>query len=168
MLVFTLVFYFITVFPKWFIGINSCSMWTHEGNKSAFSISHKEDQRMMLNYLSVRVVFDREKRDVLKSLCYVLKCPWFPYFSLYFPFPFPFSSLPFFLLSLCCWAADILYLPPFFPSQIEADLCKTDYRLCEVKTVLSALTVEREQTIQASFNHSISPEGEKQVRQHLM
>ncbi|XP_014114927.1 PREDICTED: uncharacterized protein LOC102101922 isoform X6 [Pseudopodoces humilis] len=46
--------------------------------------------------------------------------------------------------------------------EAEADLQKTDYRLHEVKTVLSALTVEREQTIQASFNHSISPEGEKQ------
>ncbi|XP_014114922.1 PREDICTED: uncharacterized protein LOC102101922 isoform X1 [Pseudopodoces humilis] len=50
--------------------------------------------------------------------------------------------------------------------EAEADLQKTDYRLHEVKTVLSALTVEREQTIQASFNHSISPEGEKQVFQY--
>ncbi|XP_041881610.1 coiled-coil domain-containing protein 57 isoform X5 [Corvus kubaryi] len=50
--------------------------------------------------------------------------------------------------------------------EIEADLQKTDYRLHEVKTVLSALTVEREQTIQAWFNHSISPEGEKQIFQY--
>ncbi|XP_068889010.1 coiled-coil domain-containing protein 57 [Aphelocoma coerulescens] len=51
--------------------------------------------------------------------------------------------------------------------EIEADLQKTDYRLHEVKTFLSAFTVEREQTIQeASFNHSISPEGEKQIFQY--
>ncbi|KAM4890476.1 coiled-coil domain-containing protein 57 isoform 4-T5 [Sylvia borin] len=50
--------------------------------------------------------------------------------------------------------------------EIEADLRKTDYRLHEVKTVLSAFTVEREQTIQASFNHSISPEEEKQIFQY--
>ncbi|XP_023794696.1 uncharacterized protein LOC111937508 isoform X8 [Cyanistes caeruleus] len=50
--------------------------------------------------------------------------------------------------------------------EAEADLQKTGYRLHEVKTVLSALTVEREQTTQASFNHSISPEGEKQVFQY--
>ncbi|XP_064251461.1 coiled-coil domain-containing protein 57 isoform X4 [Passer domesticus] len=51
-------------------------------------------------------------------------------------------------------------------SQAQADVQKTDYRLHEVKSVLSALTVEREQTIQASFNHSISPEGEKQIFQY--
>lgn len=50
--------------------------------------------------------------------------------------------------------------------EAEADLQKTDYRLHEVKTLLSALTVGREQTIQASFNHSISPEGEKQTFQY--
>ncbi|XP_072737787.1 coiled-coil domain-containing protein 57 isoform X1 [Ciconia boyciana] len=50
--------------------------------------------------------------------------------------------------------------------QVEADLQKTDYRLHEVKTVLSALTLEREQTIQASFNHGILPEGEKQIFQY--
>ncbi|XP_075374783.1 coiled-coil domain-containing protein 57 [Mycteria americana] len=50
--------------------------------------------------------------------------------------------------------------------QVEADLQKTDYRLHEVKTVLSALTLEREQTIQASFNHGILPEGEKQISQY--
>lgn len=37
-----------------------------------------------------------------------------------------------------------------------------------MKTVLSALPVEREQTIQASFNHCILTEGEKQVREHLI
>ncbi|XP_077044467.1 coiled-coil domain-containing protein 57 isoform X2 [Agelaius phoeniceus] len=50
--------------------------------------------------------------------------------------------------------------------EVQADLQKTDYRLHEVKSVLSAFTVEREQTIQASFNHSISPEGEKQIFQY--
>ncbi|XP_066188269.1 coiled-coil domain-containing protein 57 isoform X5 [Sylvia atricapilla] len=50
--------------------------------------------------------------------------------------------------------------------EIEADLQKTDCRLHEVKTVLSAFTVEREQTIQTSFNHSISPEEEKQIFQY--
>ncbi|XP_075296708.1 coiled-coil domain-containing protein 57 [Opisthocomus hoazin] len=52
--------------------------------------------------------------------------------------------------------------------QVEADLQKTDCRLQEVKTVLSALTVEREQPTKASFNHSISPEGEKQVFQYYV
>ncbi|XP_074411401.1 coiled-coil domain-containing protein 57 isoform X2 [Zonotrichia albicollis] len=47
--------------------------------------------------------------------------------------------------------------------EVQGDLQKTDYRLHEVKSVLSAFSVEREQTIQASFNHSISPEGEKQI-----
>lgn len=47
----------------------------HEGGKSAFSISHREDKKIMLNYLSVRAVFDREKRDVLKSLCYIFPFP---------------------------------------------------------------------------------------------
>ncbi|KAI1232558.1 hypothetical protein IHE44_0007026 [Lamprotornis superbus] len=55
----------------------------------------------------------------------------------------------------------------FHQKAAEADLQKTDYRLHEVKALLSALTVEREQTIQASFNHSISPEGEKQGRPDL-
>uniref|UniRef100_A0A8C0C122 Coiled-coil domain containing 57 n=1 Tax=Buteo japonicus TaxID=224669 RepID=A0A8C0C122_9AVES len=52
--------------------------------------------------------------------------------------------------------------------QVKADVQKTDYSLHEVKTVLSALTVEGEETMQASFNHSILPEGEKQVRQCLI
>ncbi|KAM3660330.1 coiled-coil domain-containing protein 57 [Ammospiza maritima maritima] len=47
--------------------------------------------------------------------------------------------------------------------EVQGDLQKTDYRLHEVKSVLSAFTVERELTIHASFNHSISPEGEKQI-----
>ncbi|XP_068269677.1 coiled-coil domain-containing protein 57 [Nyctibius grandis] len=50
--------------------------------------------------------------------------------------------------------------------QVEADIQKTDCRLHEVKTVHSALTVEREQNIQASFNHGILPEGEKQIFQY--
>ncbi|XP_054702584.1 coiled-coil domain-containing protein 57 isoform X2 [Grus americana] len=50
--------------------------------------------------------------------------------------------------------------------QVEADLQKTDYRLHKMTTVLSALTVEREQTMQASYNHSILPEGEKQIFQY--
>ncbi|KAM6245285.1 coiled-coil domain-containing protein 57 [Porphyrio hochstetteri] len=50
--------------------------------------------------------------------------------------------------------------------QAEADLQKTDYRLHEGKTDLSALTVEREQRIQTSFHHRMLPEGEKQVFQH--
>ncbi|XP_069655689.1 coiled-coil domain-containing protein 57 isoform X3 [Haliaeetus albicilla] len=49
--------------------------------------------------------------------------------------------------------------------QVKADLQKTGYSLHEVKTVLSALTVEGEETMQASFNHSILPEGEKQIFQ---
>lgn len=99
MLAFTLVFYFIIVFPKWFIGINNCSMWTHVRDKSACSISHKEGKTIKLNYLSVKAVFDRAKRDVLKSLCYDLKYLWFPSFSFYFPFRFPFPSLPFLFFS---------------------------------------------------------------------
>ncbi|KAM6317425.1 coiled-coil domain-containing protein 57 [Podargus strigoides] len=50
--------------------------------------------------------------------------------------------------------------------QVEANLQKTEYRLHEVKNVLSALTVEREQTTQASFNHGIFTEGEKQIFQY--
>ncbi|XP_040438237.1 coiled-coil domain-containing protein 57 [Falco naumanni] len=50
--------------------------------------------------------------------------------------------------------------------QVEADPQKTDHRLHEVKTVLSALTAEREQAIHASFNHSTLPEGEKQILQY--
>ncbi|XP_051491010.1 coiled-coil domain-containing protein 57 isoform X2 [Apus apus] len=50
--------------------------------------------------------------------------------------------------------------------QIKADLQTTNYRLPEVKTVLSALSVEREQTIQASFNHGILPEEDKQILQY--
>ncbi|XP_052663930.1 coiled-coil domain-containing protein 57 isoform X2 [Harpia harpyja] len=49
--------------------------------------------------------------------------------------------------------------------QVKADLQKTDYSSHEAKTVLSALTVEGEETMQASFNHSILPEGEKQIFQ---
>uniref|UniRef100_A0A663DSB7 Coiled-coil domain containing 57 n=1 Tax=Aquila chrysaetos chrysaetos TaxID=223781 RepID=A0A663DSB7_AQUCH len=49
--------------------------------------------------------------------------------------------------------------------QVKADLQKTDYSLHEARTVLSALTVEGEETMQASFNHSILPEGEKQIFQ---
>ncbi|XP_069729024.1 coiled-coil domain-containing protein 57 [Phaenicophaeus curvirostris] len=50
--------------------------------------------------------------------------------------------------------------------QAEADLQKTAYGLHEIKTVLSALPVEREQTTRASFNQSVLPEGEKQVCKH--
>ncbi|XP_055651099.1 coiled-coil domain-containing protein 57 [Falco peregrinus] len=50
--------------------------------------------------------------------------------------------------------------------QVEADPQKTDHRLHEVKTVLSALTAEREQAIHASFNHSTLPEGEKRILQY--
>lgn len=169
MLAFTLVFYFIIVFPELFIGINNCSKWTHERDKSSFSSLHEEDKAIMLNYLSVRPVFDWDKRNVLKSLCYVLKHPWFPPFSFNFPFPFLFHSLPFlffypFVLDELTSSAS----PPFLPSQVQSDLQKTDYRLHEVKSVLSTFTVEREQTIQASFNYNISPEGEKRVRQHLV
>ncbi|XP_040386881.1 coiled-coil domain-containing protein 57 [Cygnus olor] len=51
--------------------------------------------------------------------------------------------------------------------QAEADLQRTGYRLHEVETLLSAMTVEREQTIQASsLNYGILPEGEKQILQY--
>ncbi|XP_071620518.1 coiled-coil domain-containing protein 57 isoform X2 [Heliangelus exortis] len=50
--------------------------------------------------------------------------------------------------------------------QVKDDLQKTDYRLPEVKTVLSALTFGREQTIQSSFNQSILPQEEKQIFQY--
>ncbi|KAL9833747.1 LOW QUALITY PROTEIN: coiled-coil domain-containing protein 57 [Geothlypis trichas] len=50
--------------------------------------------------------------------------------------------------------------------EVQSDLQKTDYRLHEVKSVLSTFTVEREQTIQASFNYNISPEGEKRIFQY--
>ncbi|XP_025926910.1 coiled-coil domain-containing protein 57 isoform X1 [Apteryx rowi] len=46
--------------------------------------------------------------------------------------------------------------------QVEADLQKTEYRLHEMETVLSAFS-EREQTIQALWSHDILPEGEKQI-----
>ncbi|OPJ79554.1 coiled-coil domain-containing protein 57 isoform B [Patagioenas fasciata monilis] len=46
--------------------------------------------------------------------------------------------------------------------QVGADRQKTDHRLHEVKTLRSALPVEREQTTQASFNRCILPEGDKQ------
>ncbi|XP_035198339.1 coiled-coil domain-containing protein 57 isoform X2 [Oxyura jamaicensis] len=51
--------------------------------------------------------------------------------------------------------------------QADADLQKTGYRLHEMETLLSAMTVEREQTIQASsLNYGILPEGEKQILQY--
>ncbi|XP_050570387.1 coiled-coil domain-containing protein 57 [Cygnus atratus] len=51
--------------------------------------------------------------------------------------------------------------------EAEAGLQKTGYRLHEVETLLSAMTVEREQTIQASsLNCGILPEGEKQILQY--
>ncbi|XP_064890253.1 coiled-coil domain-containing protein 57 isoform X3 [Columba livia] len=46
--------------------------------------------------------------------------------------------------------------------QGEADRQRSDCRLRELKTLLSALPVERELATQASFNHCILPEGEKQ------
>ncbi|XP_014742932.1 PREDICTED: coiled-coil domain-containing protein 57 [Sturnus vulgaris] len=69
----------------------------------------------------------------------------------------------------CSWyrkSEDLTHRLSSSREEAEADLQKTDYRLHEVKTLLSPLTVEREQTIQASFNHSISPEGEKQIFQY--
>ncbi|KAM6297467.1 LOW QUALITY PROTEIN: coiled-coil domain-containing protein 57 [Aegotheles albertisi] len=50
--------------------------------------------------------------------------------------------------------------------QVKAALQKTDYKLPEVKTVLSTSTVEREQAIEESFNCSILPEEEKQTFQY--
>ncbi|KAK2528313.1 hypothetical protein Q9233_007284 [Columba guinea] len=46
--------------------------------------------------------------------------------------------------------------------QGEADRQRSDCRLHELKTLLSALPVERELATQASFNRCILPEGEKQ------
>ncbi|KAM7035460.1 coiled-coil domain-containing protein 57 isoform 4-T7 [Acridotheres tristis] len=69
----------------------------------------------------------------------------------------------------CSWyrkSEDLTHRLSSSREEAEADLQKTDYRLHEVKTLLSPLTVEREQTIQASYNHSISPEGEKQIFQY--
>nr|XP_038021424.1 casein kinase I isoform X4 [Anas platyrhynchos] len=52
-------------------------------------------------------------------------------------------------------------------SQAEAYLQKTGYRLHEVETLLSAMTVEKEQTVQASLlNYGIFSEGEKQTLQY--
>ncbi|KAM9281781.1 coiled-coil domain-containing protein 57 [Morus bassanus] len=51
--------------------------------------------------------------------------------------------------------------------QAEDDLQKTDYRLHEVKSVLSVLPIEREQqVIQASFIQGTLPEGKKQIFQY--
>ncbi|XP_071881982.1 coiled-coil domain-containing protein 57 [Anas platyrhynchos] len=51
--------------------------------------------------------------------------------------------------------------------QAEAYLQKTGYRLHEVETLLSAMTVEKEQTVQASLlNYGIFSEGEKQTLQY--
>lgn len=105
----TLVFYFIIVFPKLFTGINSCSMWTHEGDKSAFSISHKEDKKMMLNYLLGK--FLTEKKGMCLSPCAMFESILdFPFFSIYFSFPFPFLSLPFIFFYL--FVVELLTLPP--------------------------------------------------------
>lgn len=70
------------------------------------------------------------------------------------------------LSALCPGDTDVLCFPPA-PSQVEADRQRSDHRLHEVKTLLSALPVEREQATQASSNRCILPEGEKQVRQYL-
>ncbi|XP_074967780.1 coiled-coil domain-containing protein 57 [Phalacrocorax aristotelis] len=47
--------------------------------------------------------------------------------------------------------------------QVEDDLQKTDQRLHEVKSVLSALTAGREQQVVQTSNQGILPEGEKQI-----
>uniref|UniRef100_A0A8C4W4H3 Coiled-coil domain containing 57 n=1 Tax=Gopherus evgoodei TaxID=1825980 RepID=A0A8C4W4H3_9SAUR len=51
--------------------------------------------------------------------------------------------------------------------QVTAQLQEKEQKLCEMETVLSALTFEKDQAVQALQKHGILPEGEKQVRQHL-
>ncbi|XP_034645217.1 coiled-coil domain-containing protein 57 [Trachemys scripta elegans] len=52
--------------------------------------------------------------------------------------------------------------------QVTAQLQEKEKKLCEMETDLSALTFERDQAVQALQKHGILPEGEKQVRQHLL
>ncbi|XP_074928047.1 coiled-coil domain-containing protein 57 isoform X1 [Chelonoidis abingdonii] len=47
--------------------------------------------------------------------------------------------------------------------QVTAQLQEKEQKLCEMETVLSALTVERDQAVQALQKHGILPEGEKQM-----
>ncbi|XP_050775885.1 coiled-coil domain-containing protein 57 isoform X5 [Gopherus flavomarginatus] len=47
--------------------------------------------------------------------------------------------------------------------QVTAQLQEKEQKLCEMETVLSALTFERDQAVQALQKHGILPEGEKQM-----
>ncbi|CAM4648594.1 coiled-coil domain-containing protein 57 isoform X1 [Caretta caretta] len=47
--------------------------------------------------------------------------------------------------------------------QVIAQLQEKEQKLCEMETVLSALTFERDQAVQALQKHGILPEGEKQT-----
>ncbi|XP_043353522.1 coiled-coil domain-containing protein 57 isoform X2 [Dermochelys coriacea] len=47
--------------------------------------------------------------------------------------------------------------------QVIAQLQEKEQKLCEMETVLSALTFERDQAVQALQKHGILPEGEKQM-----
>ncbi|XP_065419906.1 coiled-coil domain-containing protein 57 isoform X4 [Chrysemys picta bellii] len=47
--------------------------------------------------------------------------------------------------------------------QVTAQLQEKEKKLCEMETVLSALTFERDQAVQALQKHGILPEGEKQM-----
>uniref|UniRef100_A0A7M4ECN3 Coiled-coil domain containing 57 n=1 Tax=Crocodylus porosus TaxID=8502 RepID=A0A7M4ECN3_CROPO len=51
--------------------------------------------------------------------------------------------------------------------QVTAKLQKTKHRLHEMETVLSAVTLERDQAVQALRKHDVTPEEQKQVRQFL-
>ncbi|XP_030390088.1 coiled-coil domain-containing protein 57 isoform X2 [Gopherus evgoodei] len=47
--------------------------------------------------------------------------------------------------------------------QVTAQLQEKEQKLCEMETVLSALTFEKDQAVQALQKHGILPEGEKQM-----
>lgn len=154
---FTLVFYFSIVFPKWFTGIGRCSIGTHLRGGSALSISQRKDETIKPAYFPVEAGFDRASGAApqLSVLGFAMS------FSLVSCFLF------FDLSALRPGDTDVLCFAPA-PSQGEADRQRSDCRLRELKTLLSALPVERELATQASFNRCILPEGEKQVRQFLM
>lgn len=152
---FTPVFYFTIVLSKILIGINRCRIGTHLKDESALSISHTEDETTKPSYFSVKTVFfDRTKWMCFKSLSCDLKYFFFDFLSLPPFFP-PSSPYPLY------WCP-LLSLPPSLKL-----ICRKQTTNC-MKTVLSALTVEREQTIQALFNHSILPEREKQGRHFVL
>lgn len=120
------------------------------------SISQREDETTKPAYFPAEAGLTGPAGLRLSSLSWALPC-----LSLISCFLF------FDLSALRPGDTDVLCFAPA-PSQGEADRQRSDCRLHEVKTLLSALPVEREQATQASFSRCILPEGEKQVRRFLM